>query len=502
MQSRSHGRTRPNTGEVPAAESTVELLNGQQSSSSSWSLPVADGAAARIPAVSVKTWTERLPAVLDTEQAREAARRRHTSVATVLTVAKAAASFADSSTGRQITASNASIAEKARCTVPTVKRARWVLSDIGLAVEMVRGRHLSTIERAAARAHHRGFQRTAGSVWALTLPRPTATAPSAQKRPLTPRRRSASLGRVTRCASLAAGASKPAAGPAATDRRDPLPSPTSVGEGSYVPAIENTSFLLVSPGGKKSPTRARAHTRTKNPAKRTGSSERTPRPLHLQRAAAELVAVAHGLDSGQWIRCGGPGSSEYLRQHRGHIGAVADALLEAGIDTTRWSGRAIVARLTRSSVERGLYWPDHIQRPVGFLRQVLARIDWSSDAPRTTPAARPRCADHPFAGRQLDGECPECVIERRAYRRVFRPQRHAVESLPAAAASSEPPVVWSTDGTCTACGSAPGVVREKLPIPVPVCDACWSTVDETSLCDPATTDDRAMHGHQSEMLSC
>jgi hypothetical protein len=223
--------------------------------------------------------------------------------------------------------------------------------------------------------------------------------------------------------------------------------------------------------------------------------------LHLQRAAAELVAVAHGLDSGQWIRCG-PGPTEYLRQHRGHIGAVADALLEAGIDTTRWSGRAIAARLTRSSVELGLYWPDHIQRPVGFLRQVLARIDWSSDAPRTTPA-RPRCADHPFAGRQLDGECPECVIERRAYRRVFRPQRAAVESLPAAAAPSEP-VVWSTDGTCTACGSAPGLVREKLLIPVPVCDACWSTVDETALSDPAAIDDdRALHGgHQSEMLSC
>jgi len=93
----------------------------------------------------------------------------------------------------------------------------------------------------------------------------------------------------------------------------------------------------------------------------------TPRPLAVQRLAADLVARSHGLD-------------------RGHIGNVCDALTAAGIDPAVWSARAITDVLNRDMRERGWSWPDRIERPAAFLSSRLRRLDWRPQGGGTAAA--------------------------------------------------------------------------------------------------------------------
>lgn len=108
-----------------------------------------------------------------------------------------------------------------------------------------------------------------------------------------------------------------------------------------------------------------AHTRAgelKNP------HTSTPRPIALQRAAAQLIAHTPALRT------------------PGHAGRICDVLGAAGIDTTRWTGRGIARALTEDTETRGWTWPAHIARPGAFLRWRLAQIDWT----QPTPAERAR----------------------------------------------------------------------------------------------------------------
>ncbi len=82
-----------------------------------------------------------------------------------------------------------------------------------------------------------------------------------------------------------------------------------------------------------------------------------PRPLPVQRLAAQLVARSHGL-------------------HHGHIGAICDALIAAGIDPQLWSARAITDALNADMAARGWSWPNHIHRSAAFLSSRLRRLDW------------------------------------------------------------------------------------------------------------------------------
>lgn len=467
----------------------------------------------------VNSWIAAMEQALDTDHGREVARQHHTSVDAVRQHAPEWASFADFRTGRHITAATATIAERALCGTTAIERMRRVLRDLGLAVMLACGRHLSPLERAAARAHHGGYQKAAASVWCLTVPRPAPVA-----LPLAPRRRPSSLRRATRCARLAAGvtadlSTAESAGQRDAGSRDDLSPPTSVGGDS---PVANSSF--VDHGtyvGKKSPTRTRAervnsHKAAVSRAKKKNRREE-PHPLHRQRAAAGLVWRCHGIDRGQWVR--GPGGQHVRRVGGWHIGAVCDALADAGIDTERFDARAIADRLTEHTVAVGLTWPNFIANPVGFLRALLSRIDWS--APPAAAAARIdrqglRCAEHPHSGRRADGGCEGC--------------HHAPRPIPAATAAERPADATGVDvpspryvrrstahtgahtaisrrrrglrgsaghrpgageiGMCTACGTAPGVRRDQLLIPTPVCDACWATVDpampgaETPEADP------------------
>jgi hypothetical protein len=324
-------RTEEGRGHTDADE--IAQLNADQIGRS-WSLPLPEHAAGRVPSVGRKQWLRTVPGLVDTAAGRAAAARRGTGLATVLLCAPVIAKFAEGVNGRRITASVATMARKAGCSEERMRRARYVLGDLGLAQEMVRGRPLGRVEQAAATAHHGGRQTRAASVWHLTLPRG-------------------------------------------------LSSPQACG---YLSS--RTSVLEVCSVGDGSPKRARAHARP-GKSSHTRQSRDEPRPLHLQRAAAGLVAACQGMDVGQWASVG---FRRYVRLPGWHIGQICDLLVEAGIDTTVWTGRTIAQRLTAYTVERKLTWPNNLREPVGFLRSLLTRIDWSTPpvrSCRTTVAQAP-----------------------------------------------------------------------------------------------------------------
>ena len=227
--------------------------------------------------------------------------------ATLVSIATVMAEHADHGTGRHVAVTRATIADKVGCDVRTVTAAWRVLRASGWAVEAQRG-HGST------------------------------NTPSIGRRPsvyhLIPRRQD-----------------RPAPRPVVHDFH--LPPSGGVG--------------LLTPVGSHSPNvRARAHADTiseNRPRSRPAPRSRTtPRPLAIQKLAAELVATTHGLD-------------------RTHIGAICDALTKTGIDPAVWTARMISDALNADMRNRGTTWPDHITNPGAFLSSRLLRLSWAPPEP-------------------------------------------------------------------------------------------------------------------------
>lgn len=220
--------------------------------------------------------------------------------ATLLSIAAVMAEHADHATGRHVAVTRATIADRVGCDVRTVTAAWRVLRVSQWAVEAQRG-HGST------------------------------NTPSVGRRPsvyhLVPRREA-----------------RPVTRPVVHDFH--LPPSGGVG--------------LSSPVGNYSPSE-----RASAPANRICDNTRqarrwrsTARPLAIQRLAAGLVAITHGLD-------------------RTHIGAICDALTAAGIDPNVWSARAVNDKLNTDMRARGATWPDHIANPGAFLHSRLRRLSWT-----------------------------------------------------------------------------------------------------------------------------
>jgi len=233
------------------------------------------------------------------------------SSSTVMAVARVMAAHADHASGRHCAVTRARIAEAVGCDVQTVTRVWRVLRAAGWAVEAQRG-HGSPDTPAVGRRP---------SVYHLV-----------SRRLIAP-----------------------------------------VVDNAYLPAKPGS--CLSTPVGSNSPrARERAGKMTSPPKRhRRWRAEPAPRPLLVQRLAAQLVRDCHGLD-------------------RGHLGAVCDALTAAGIDPAVWSATAIRARLDADMRARGSSWPDRIERPAAFLAARLRRLDWQQlDEPTRggCAAARP-----------------------------------------------------------------------------------------------------------------
>lgn len=261
------------------------------------------------------------------------------------------AAVADQRTGRRVTASRDLLAKRAGVSITVLKRARRVLSELGMAQEMVRGRYLRTIEQWAAEAHHGRTQVKATSVWALISPKPAVV-------------------RDAPTLSTAKRTTKPAVRDHHQSSAPPPvlhPQPDSHGPQSVALAFSTSTSVR-----KYKTTRAREYARAN-----TSFSSPEPRPIGLQKAAAELVSLAPALDTEK------------------HIGSVCDALRAHYVDTDRWTGRDIAKALSEDTQRRGWTWPrtGSLDSPIKFLHWRLARIDWTGPAPSERAAEAKRRRD-------------------------------------------------------------------------------------------------------------
>jgi hypothetical protein len=325
----------------------VEALNTESGQrGNSWSLPVDADKHAKTPVWSGRTqWQQQVRASLNSPTGTALCTKNDVGSESVFAVAVMHAALAEGKTGRGVTASRKTIAQRAGVSISVVKRARSVLKALGMAVEHARGRYLTTLESMAAESHHGRRQYRAASVWSLTSPRAAVQAITA------PAKKAAKATRAAlRTAAYRARTAARSYPQSAT--RDPL-SPLG-------------GFALKALVLNYSPTHAQARAGKPKNAQRS-----TPRPIAVQRAAAQLIAHTPALKAA------------------GHVGRICDVLEKADIDVTRWTGRDIARELTKDTQTRGWVWPTQLTRPVAFLSWRLAQIDWSG----STPAERARKND-------------------------------------------------------------------------------------------------------------
>lgn len=296
----------------------------------SFMLPLAEGASGSVNAwTGRRDWLNQCRWAIRTPDGERIRKRHQLARPTFLVLIVAIAAFADSRTGRDVAAAGTTIARRAGTgSAKGVQRARAILRDLGLAVEMARGRVLTGDEHMAAELHHSGRQSRAASRWALTSPTWAVTGAAADRRR--------------------------APGTATAHRKRRSTRTVHLSRCSYV--SKNNSLTRSN--------HQRAHAREAAPHAQPPSPHK-PRPLHLQRAAGELLRIAETLDHGQ------------------HPGSVCDVIASVGIDTTRWRGRDITRAIDHDTARRGWVWPHRAQitDPNALLRWRLSKIDFTGPAP-------------------------------------------------------------------------------------------------------------------------
>jgi hypothetical protein len=365
----------------------VEALNiesGQRGNS--WSLPVDADKHAKTPVWSGRTqWQQQVRTSLNSPTGTALCTENGVGRESVFAVAVMHAALAEGKTGRGVTASRKTIAQRAGVSISVVKRARCVLKALGMAVEHARGRYLTKFESMAAESHHGRRQYRAASVWSLTSPRAVVQAVTAP----------------TKKAALATRAALRTAAYRARTATQRYPQST-VGD----PLSPSGGFGVKALVLNYSPTHAQARA-----GKPTNSKRSTPRPIELQRAAALLIAHTPALKAA------------------GHMGRICDVLEETDIDVTRWAGRDIARELTKDTQTRGWVWPTQLTRPVAFLRWRLAQIDWSGSTPaeRARENDRIRLTEQAKRRREVDersslaaSEATRAVVVRRSREQLSR----------------------------------------------------------------------------------
>ena len=137
----------------------------------SWTPEPEGGAQARVPCWwSREQWIQAVFQDLTTETGAGALARHRTCAARVQAVSTTDANTADTTTGRNVLTSHATVAKKLGCSVDTVRRARRVLRDLGWAVEITRGRYMTQAERILASLHKDTYQNRFASNRSLTIP--------------------------------------------------------------------------------------------------------------------------------------------------------------------------------------------------------------------------------------------------------------------------------------------------------------------------------------------
>ncbi len=297
----------------------IEELNADQAGRT-WCLP-APPASRSIPAwTSRAAWQSVVRRRLNSRAGRRAVAKRYSDTEHVFAAAVMQASVADHRTGRHVTAGRELLARRAGLTLSQFDRARWVLADLGLAVEVARGRLLSTVERVLALHHHGQHQRRATSHWILTMQVTKALRRSRRGR-----------------------------------RRFPQPCDQ--------PPLGGRS--LSSSVGKNSP-KAR-------PLTRTPGEDRT---LEAHKLVAGLLTRIPAIAAHYRPAQLGPRAGHLLDRRRWrHVGELVDVVQEFRLVDRGLDAGAVQQLLEVDTAARGWNWPESINQPVAFLRTRLKMLD-------------------------------------------------------------------------------------------------------------------------------
>lgn len=410
----------------PAEAALYELMEAQPlGSRGALSLPVAPGSHARVPTwVSRKYWLALCEWVIaHTDRGRAALKRHGIAAATFVRGCGAHAEFAESATGRRVSASLGTLTSRSGLSKDQLKRCRRVLKSLELGLEQVRGKKLDGVEREAAARHYEQIhghaparpQTGAASVWALSAPRWAVEAMPAPEK------------KIRRCRRPVRPSRKHG-----VSMTRPVPSTTS-GSVASAPQSLCGSFHVNLSVRKDHQARGRAGSENSNPNR--------VRSLELQRAAAQLVERIPALR-------GRIGIDHVTGQRRGHIGSVCDLLVEAGIDTDRWTGIDIADALTLDGTRRGWTWPttESMTSPLRLVAFRLSQIDWLGISPtesktrgRELPDETPAQAAHRLvqsrrrvlASTATTQAPPASAEHRRAIRTQFAAFQAARKSVPA-----------------------------------------------------------------------
>lgn len=121
----------------------------------SWSIPVEDGAYAGVAAWrSRSSWMRLLRELLESAAGVELCKGGRIKADTVMAVARVDAETADGTSGRGVTTSHKTVAKRLGMSDRHVGTARRIIEKLGLAVTIIRGRHLSPPRNAPQHAPH------------------------------------------------------------------------------------------------------------------------------------------------------------------------------------------------------------------------------------------------------------------------------------------------------------------------------------------------------------
>lgn len=328
--------------------------------------------------------------------------------ATLMAIAVVMAEFADHSSGRNAAVTKEVIAARVGCHVETVKRAWRLLAAARWALKVREGHGSRSTPSVGNRA----------AIWHL-ISRPQSVDVSA-----------GSVDNV------------------------PLPplggSSLSCPVGTYSPRARLGAPEQDSADKKRPPVR---RYRT------------APRPLPIQRLAAQLVVRCHGLD-------------------RGHIGAVCDAITGAGIDPGTWSAQSVTDALNGDMRATGWSWPDRIERPGAFLANRLRRLmrpggplngGGKAAAGPDGNRAGPRHVALPPVVLTAAQRGRIAAVQDQFKRHLERQRRERqLRCEPASTTVLRKPVHPGAAGVCQ-CGAPDAPRRRYLPARrAHLCDACWT----------------------------
>ena len=144
----------------------------------SWAPEPTPGAYSRVIAWNGrKKWCRAVARALKSSHARAYLAQKRLGRNLVLRIAGSDAASADFRTGRNVRTSHDTVAMRTHCRRDDVKKARWILTQLGFMTTVVPGRYLTNDERAQAAATHGGDQRRIASTRALTHPHSSTPLP-------------------------------------------------------------------------------------------------------------------------------------------------------------------------------------------------------------------------------------------------------------------------------------------------------------------------------------